>query len=424
MSGALPWNLAITLGRVAAAFALSLVLGSALGIAMGRSRRLDLWLDNAVTVLLNLPALVLIVLIYVWFGLNEVAAIAAVALNKLPNTVVTMREGARALDPALAEMARSFRMSRWRTLRHVILPQLTPYVFAAARSGLALIWKIVLVVELLGRSNGVGFQIQIYFQLFDVTLILAYTLAFILVVQADRVGRGAAAGTLGDAMAEVILRLRIERKSFRTGAASCRCWAGSSSRWVRARSSPWSGRPAVARRRCCGSSAAWIPSSRARSTGVARAIARIGTVFQEPRLLPWRTVRENLLLAQQTPNPELADALLRSLDLAAFRDAFPRTLSLGMARRVAIARAFAIEPELVLLDEPFVSLDAAMAARSQELLLDAWHARPTAVLLVTHDLLEAEKLADRIVTLSDRPAHVLREMVPAGAPRDLDRDRI
>ena len=154
------------------------------------------------------------------------------------------------------------------------------------------------------------------------------------------------------------------------------------------------------------------------------AIARVGTVFQEPRLLPWRTVRENLLLAQQTPNPALADALLRSLDLAGFRDAFPRTLSLGMARRVAIARAFAIEPELMLLDEPFVSLDAAMTARTQELLLDAWHARPTAVLLVTHDLLEAEKLADRIVTLSDRPAHVLREMVPAGAPRDLDRDRI
>ena len=183
ISGALPWNLAITLGRVAAAFTLSLLLGSALGIAMGRWRRLDLLLDSAVTVLLNLPALVVIVLLYVWFGLNEIAAIAAVALNKLPTTVVTLREGARALNPALAEMAASFHMSRRRTLRHVILPQLAPYLFAASRSGLALIWKIVLVVELLGRSNGVGFQIQIYFQLFDVKLILAYTFAFILVVQ-------------------------------------------------------------------------------------------------------------------------------------------------------------------------------------------------------------------------------------------------
>jgi NitT/TauT family transport system permease protein len=184
ISGALPWNLGITLGRVAAAFALSLLLGCGLGIAMGRWRRLDLWLDNTVTVLLNLPALVLIVLIYVWFGLNEIAAIAAVALNKLPNTVITMREGTRSLDPALAEMAQSFHMSRWRALRHVTLPQLLPYLFVAARSGLALIWKIVLVVELLGRSNGVGFQIQIYFQLFDVRLILAYTISFIIVAQA------------------------------------------------------------------------------------------------------------------------------------------------------------------------------------------------------------------------------------------------
>jgi ABC-type nitrate/sulfonate/bicarbonate transport system permease component len=184
ISGALPWNLAITLGRVAAAFFMSLILGSALGIAMGRWRRLDLLLDNAVTVLLNMPALVVIVLIYVWFGLTETAAITAVALNKLPTTAVTLREGARSLDPGLSEMAASFHMSRWRRLRHVILPQLTPYGFAAARAGLALIWKIVLVVELLGRSNGVGFQIQIYFQLFDVTNILAYTFAFILVVQA------------------------------------------------------------------------------------------------------------------------------------------------------------------------------------------------------------------------------------------------
>jgi len=183
-SGELPYNLAITLGRVAAAFAISMVLGTALGLAMGTWRRLDLLLDSWVTALLNLPALVVIVLMYVWFGLNEAAAIGAVTLNKLPTTAVVVREGTRALDRDLMEMARAFRIGRWPVLRHVVLPQLYPYLFAAARSGLAIIWKIVLVVELLGRSNGVGFEIQIYFQLFDVTDILAYTLAFILVVQA------------------------------------------------------------------------------------------------------------------------------------------------------------------------------------------------------------------------------------------------
>jgi len=182
-SGRLAHNLGVTLARVASAFVVAMLLGTALGVAMGRWRWLDRALDSLVTGLLNLPALVGIVLIYVWFGLSEATAIAAVALNKLPSTAVTVREGARALDQGLIDMAHSFRMGRATILRQVILPQLYPYLFGAARSGLALIWKIVLVAELLGRSDGVGFQIQVYFQLFDVTGILAYTLAFIVVVQ-------------------------------------------------------------------------------------------------------------------------------------------------------------------------------------------------------------------------------------------------
>ena len=131
----------------------------------------------------KLAALVTIILAYIWIGLVESAAIFAVALNKVPNVVVTVREATRALDRDLLDMAEVFRVPRWRRLRHVVLPQLYPYLAAAARSGLALIWKIVLVVELLGRSNGVGFQLGVYFQLFDVAGILAYALAFIIVVQ-------------------------------------------------------------------------------------------------------------------------------------------------------------------------------------------------------------------------------------------------
>lgn len=183
LSGAIPHHLGLTLERVAGAFAVSMLAGSALGLVMGRMRRVDAVLDSLLTVLLNVPALVTVVLLYVWFGLSETTAIAAVAIVKLPSTAVTVREGARALDPKLDEMARSFRMTRAARLRHVVLPQLVPYLFAAARSGLALIWKIVLVAELLGRSDGVGFQIQVYFQLFDVAGILAYTLAFIATVQ-------------------------------------------------------------------------------------------------------------------------------------------------------------------------------------------------------------------------------------------------
>jgi len=182
--GGLVHHLAMTLLRVLLSFVLAMSIGTAIGIAMGRWRAVDAALDSWIVLLLNLPALVVIVLAYVWFGLTEAAAIGAVALNKLPLVVVTLREGARSLDRDYADMAQSFRMSAWRRVRHIVMPQLSPFLIVAARSGLSLIWKIVLVVELLGRSDGVGFQIQLYFQLFDVTRILAYTIAFVAVVQA------------------------------------------------------------------------------------------------------------------------------------------------------------------------------------------------------------------------------------------------
>ena len=183
-SGALALNLGVTLARVAAAFIIAMALGSALGLIMGRSRVGDRLGDPWLIVLLNLPALVIIVLAYIWAGLTEIAAVSAVALNKLPIATVTVREGARSLDTALDEMAQVFRMRAWTRIRHIMLPQLAPYLAAAARSGLSLVWKIVLIVELLGRPNGVGFEIGVAFQLFDVTRILAYALAFVAVMLA------------------------------------------------------------------------------------------------------------------------------------------------------------------------------------------------------------------------------------------------
>jgi ABC-type nitrate/sulfonate/bicarbonate transport system permease component len=180
--GELFYHLGVTLLRVAAAFAIAMLIGTAIGIVMGRYRRLDAGLDGALILGLNIPALVTTILCYIWFGLTEVAAVTAVALNKIPTVVVTVREGARAVDRKLLQVADAFVLPAQLKLRKVYLPQLYPYLMAAARSGLALIWKIVLVVELLGRSNGVGFQLSTFFQFFDITSILAYTLAFAAVV--------------------------------------------------------------------------------------------------------------------------------------------------------------------------------------------------------------------------------------------------
>lgn len=182
-SGELPHHLGITLYRLAISFILAMLLGTAIGIVLGRHQKTNNFFDSWLIILLNVPALVTIILCYIWFGLVETAAIFAVVINKLPNVIVTIREGAKNLDEELIEMAKAYRFGRLKTLRHVIMPQLYPYVMASARTGLALIWKIVLVVEMLGRSDGMGYQIHLFFQLFDITSILAYTVSFIIVIQ-------------------------------------------------------------------------------------------------------------------------------------------------------------------------------------------------------------------------------------------------
>ena len=181
-SGVLPRHMAITLGRVAASFVLAMLIGTALGVAMGRRRGLDAWADPWLVMALNVPALVTIVLCYLWLGLGEVAAIAAVVLNKVPLVAVLMREGARVIDPDLDEMAAAYGMSRRDRLRHLVLPQLAPALAGAPRAGLALIWKIVLVVEFLGRGSGMGFRIHLAFQMFDIARVIALAVAFIAVM--------------------------------------------------------------------------------------------------------------------------------------------------------------------------------------------------------------------------------------------------
>jgi NitT/TauT family transport system permease protein len=175
-SGALWSNIIVTLERLFYAFAAAMMIGSVIGILLGMFPRADKFL--------NLPAIVTITLCLIWGGMNQAAIVTAVALNKIPNTAVTMREGTRSLSRDLNEMAQIYNFGWWKTLRHVTLPQLAPFFAAAARAGLALIWKIVLVVEAFGgNGRGVGYQIFIAFQEFDVATILAYALAFIILVQ-------------------------------------------------------------------------------------------------------------------------------------------------------------------------------------------------------------------------------------------------
>jgi NitT/TauT family transport system ATP-binding protein len=153
---------------------------------------------------------------------------------------------------------------------------------------------------------------------------------------------------------------------------------------------------------------------------------RIGMAFQEPRLLPWRSLEDNIRLAAPQATDDEIDALLTALGLAEHRTHFPGELSLGLARRAALARAFAIRPTLLLLDEPFVSLDTPLALQLQRDLARLVESRSMTTLLVTHDVGEAIHLADRIFVLSPRPARVIGEIVVAN-PRggmSFDEERV
>jgi len=146
---------------------------------------------------------------------------------------------------------------------------------------------------------------------------------------------------------------------------------------------------------------------------------RLGMVFQEPRLLPWRTVEDNIRLAlpAQQADLDLSD-LVGILGLGSHLTRYPGELSLGLARRTAIARAFAVNPDFLLLDEPFVSLDEAVAARLRGELVALTTRTKVTTLFVTHDLEEAVQLADRLFFLSDRPTRIILEKAlppPRGA---------
>ena len=177
-----------TLLRASAAFIIAMALGTALGIILGRRRWLDRLLSGWLLVGLNLPAIVVAIVFYIWLGLTEIALVTAVVINKVPLVITTIREGVRSLSPDYDELATALHLSPLRRLRLITVPQLMPFVLAAARTGLSLIWKIVLVFEVLGSDGGVGYRVSIQFQFFDITGILAYTTAFILVVLAFEYG--------------------------------------------------------------------------------------------------------------------------------------------------------------------------------------------------------------------------------------------
>ena len=173
-------DLAMTMLRVVAGLLLALLLGVPVGVLMGLNRRAEAVLDVWVMIGLTVPSLCYAIMAFMWFGLNEGAAI--IAITAAPSITINIWEGVKNVDTKLVAMARVFEATRPAIVRRVLMPQIFPYVMASARFGLGIIWKITVLVELIGRPNGVGFKLFYWYQLADMRQVLAWTLLFTIIM--------------------------------------------------------------------------------------------------------------------------------------------------------------------------------------------------------------------------------------------------
>lgn len=183
-SGAVVQHFTATMLRMLASFALAMAAGVVIGTLMGLYRRGEQTLDLWIMVGLTIPSLCYIIVSFMWLGLNERAAVLAISWTTFPSIAINIWQGVKAVDQRLVDMACVFRASRWRRTVRVVIPQVLPYMMAAARFGLGVVWKVTVLVELLGRSNGIGYMLNYSFQMFKMADVFAWTLLFTLVMLA------------------------------------------------------------------------------------------------------------------------------------------------------------------------------------------------------------------------------------------------
>ncbi len=181
-------DIGITAYRIGGAFLIALVVSIVAGALLGRSRVAERLFGPWVTIGASIPSLVVIVVVYLSVGINDHAAMIGTAFIVAPPMIYAVWDGIRSINPDLQEMARVFAVPRLTVLTRVILPQTTPFIFTAARTGLSLTWRIMIFVELLGRSSGVGYRIQYFYNLVDMQRVVAAALPFIALMLAFEFG--------------------------------------------------------------------------------------------------------------------------------------------------------------------------------------------------------------------------------------------
>lgn len=181
-SGDFLGEMGATLRRVGVGFGIAMLVAIPLGILMGTIRSLEHFFEPPVILGLTMPGLIWAVLAIMFFGLNETSAYAAVAVTICPMLAISLWQGAKSIDKDLIDMATAFHAGPWSKIVDVILPQLISHILAAIRYGLGLAWKVVVVVEMFGFSNGVGYQVVRGFNTFSMKAVLAWAITFLIVM--------------------------------------------------------------------------------------------------------------------------------------------------------------------------------------------------------------------------------------------------
>jgi len=171
-----------TLRRVGVGFGIAMIVSIPLGILMGTLRSFESFFEPPVILGLTMPGLIWAVLMIMFFGLNETSAYAAVAITIMPMLAISTWQGTKSIDKDLIDMSKAFHASPWSKVVDVILPQLISHILAAIRYGLGLAWKVVVVVEMFGLSNGVGYQVVRGFNIFSMKAVLAWAISFLVVM--------------------------------------------------------------------------------------------------------------------------------------------------------------------------------------------------------------------------------------------------
>jgi len=173
-----PYHIYKSLARIVAGFFLTMVLGATIGLMMGINRFAESMLDQWVAVGLTIPSLFWALLAVMWFKISETTAIFAIVMVSFPYVSVNLWAAVKSADKDLIDMARVFGSSRLLTVRKVFFPQLLPQIFAAARYAFAICWKVVVIAELFGLSDGVGFMLNYWFGEFRIEQVTAWILTF------------------------------------------------------------------------------------------------------------------------------------------------------------------------------------------------------------------------------------------------------